>query len=347
MKFSLAKLGIRGPAAFALAAGLLASALPSVADAQSADAYEVDTVRYVHSGIGVDPFELAYKLGYLDPLKIERAGDASGLGGGPANIQAVATLQIDLGAAFNGTIAKVVSVGVPVKAIIGYYGQDQHVTGSLAVLEDSDIKSARDLVGKKIGLNTLGANSEALVDSYLEKSDITKEELDQITLVPLPQATLEQALRQKQIAAARLNSFATKVAQQRGGIRLLTSDYELLGAHNGGSYVLSNAFIEKNPKTTAKIVEGIAKAVRYIQEKPVEEVRALYAEYFRETGRADQVAALDRWEGLGVSSPGGVLGDDDFRIWVEWLEQEKEVDPVWRGRISEFYTNEFNPFKND
>ena len=46
--------------------------------------------------------------------------------------------------------------------MIGYYGSDKDSYNGFYVLEDSPIRTARDLIGKKIGVNTLGAHAEAV-----------------------------------------------------------------------------------------------------------------------------------------------------------------------------------------
>ena len=69
-------------------------------------------------------------------------------------------------------------------------------------------------------------------------------------------------------------------------------------------------------------------------------------EYLEEHGRGDFAAALDLWKGTGVPSKGGVISDDDFNLWLDWLEAEGEVDT---GAIepSEIYTNEYNPYAEE
>ena len=49
------------------------------------------------------------------------------------------------------------------KAVIGAYGSNELSYAALYTLDDSSLTSAKDLVGKKIGVNTLGANEEAFI----------------------------------------------------------------------------------------------------------------------------------------------------------------------------------------
>ena len=116
---------------------------------------EVTTIRYQTNAGLVDLPELADALGYFKGtgIKLDRIGDVQG---GPESLRAVATDQVDYGGAFNGAIAKLASTGAPITAVISYYGSSDDVSSSLLVKEDSGIKSARDLIGKKVAVNTLG-----------------------------------------------------------------------------------------------------------------------------------------------------------------------------------------------
>ena len=50
--------------------------------------------------------------------------------------------------------------------------------------------------------------------------------------------------------------------------------------------------------------------------------------------------------GNGVATEGGVLDEEDFSIWLDWLDAEGEVDADALD-VSEIYTNEFNPYAEE
>ncbi|MFD0528330.1 ABC transporter substrate-binding protein [Kitasatospora arboriphila] len=103
-------------------------------------------------------------------MKLEWVGNTIS---GPQDIQSAATGQIDFGGAFNGAVVKLIAAGAPVKAVISYYGVDEAAYNGFYVLQDSPIRSARDLLGKKVGMNTLGAHSEAILDIYLQRNGLS------------------------------------------------------------------------------------------------------------------------------------------------------------------------------
>jgi ABC-type nitrate/sulfonate/bicarbonate transport system substrate-binding protein len=325
----------------AAAAVLLVAGSVTGCSASGADG-ETKTIRYQTNAGLVDLSELADALGYLDGtgIKLERVGDVQG---GPESLRAVATDQVDYGGAFNGAIAKLASTGAPITAVVSYYGSDETVNSSLLVTKGSGIDGAEDLIGKKVAVNTLGANAEAIIDTYLEREGLSQDEIDEVTLVPLPSINAEAALREGQVDGAYLFGSLKEVALDNGGLEEVVTDTDLVGPYNGGSYVLSDRFIKENPTTTKDFIGALSKALDYAQTHSVDEVRDVMKKYLEEHDRGDFAAALDLWKGTGVPSKGGVISDDDFTLWLDWLEAEGEVDT---GSIepSEIYTNDYNPY---
>jgi len=171
------------------------SAAPQAAAGQP----EVTTLRYQGwSGSVLFP-ELAEDLGYLAPLKLDWVGNTIS---GPQDIQSVVTRDVDFGGAFNGSVDKLIVAGAPIKAVLSYTGTDAESFSGVYVAQDSKIQSPRDLIGKKIGVNTLGAFNEWLVTDYLLKNGLTPDEIKRITLVAAPPVNEYQLLKAGQIDAA-------------------------------------------------------------------------------------------------------------------------------------------------
>ena len=117
---------------------------------------EITELRY-QGGVGSVTFpELAEDLGYLAPLKLKFIGNTIS---GPQDIQSVVTGDTDFGGAFNGAIVKLLSAKAPIKPVIAYYGVDDNTWTGYYVLDGSPIKTAKDLIGKKIAVNTLRRTS--------------------------------------------------------------------------------------------------------------------------------------------------------------------------------------------
>lgn len=305
--------------------------------------YETLELKYQGSVGAVTFPELAEDLGYLAPIKLNWVGNTIS---GPQDIQSAATGQTDFGSAFNGAIIKLKASGAPIKAVVGSYGSDEYTFSGFYVLEGSPIKNPRDLIGKKIGMNTLGAHHEFVLKEYLRKNGLTEEEIKQVTLVVVPPVNTEQVLRQKQIDVAVLGGMLRDRALERGGIRKLFSDYDLFGPFTAGSYVFTEKFIKQNPNTVKKFVEAIAKAIEWTRTTPREEVIARYQSIIEKRNRKEDKTTVTYWKSPGIAEKGGYIKPSEYQVWIDWLVRSGELK---KGQIKlgDLYTNEFSPFTNE
>lgn len=285
--------------------------------------------------------ELAEDLGLLAPIQLKYIGNTIS---GPQDIQTVVTGDTDYGGAFNGAIIKLVAARAPVKSVIGYYGTDEHTWMGYYVLEGSPIRGARDLIGKKVGVNTVGAHAEFVLREYLTRGGLSKAEADQVTLLVVPPVSGEQALRQRQIDVATLQSVLRDKALSRGGLRKLFSDFDLFGTFTAGSYVFHHRFLRDNPRTVKKFVEATARAIEWARGQPREVVIDRYRAILSRRGRNEDASAIAYWRSTGVAAPGGVIRDGEFQMWIDWLQKGGQLSA---GQLeqADLYTNEFNPFK--
>lgn len=332
-------------ATWLLAAVLLAGCgdkATSAAHTEASDGLEVTELRYQGSVGAVTFPELAEDLGYLAPLKLKFIGTTIS---GPQDIQAVVTGDTDFGGAFNGAIVKLIAAKAPITPVISYYGVDDNTWSGYYVLEDSPVQSAKDLIGKKIAVNTLGAHHEFVIKEYLHREGLTPEEIEQVTLVVVPPVTGEQTLRASQVDVATLGGVLRDKALERGGIRPLFTDKDLFGVFSAGSYVLTNKFITDHPKATRKFVEATAQAIEWARTTPPEEVRARYAKIIKERGRKEDGSSIKYWKSTGVAGTGGLIAPEEFETWVNWLVKEGTIR---EGEIdgSAIFTNQFNPYRD-
>ncbi|WNR43649.1 ABC transporter substrate-binding protein [Paenibacillus roseipurpureus] len=330
---------------FVLASSLLVTACgkkDQVVTAQGGTP-EVTELRYQGSVGAVTYPELAEDLGYLAPLKLKFIGNTIS---GPQDIQSVVTGDTDFGGAFNGAIVKLIAAKAPIKPVISYYGVDEATWTGYYVLDGSPIKSAKDLIGKKIAVNTLGAHHEFVIKEYLHRAGLTAEEIKQVTLVVVPPVTTEQTLRAAQVDVASLGGVLRDKALERGGIHPLFSDKDLFGIFSAGSYVLTDKFIKNNPNASRKFVEATAKAIEWARTTPREEVVARYEKIINERGRKEDTSTVKFWKSTGIAGKGGVISDKEFDTWIHWLVDEGVIKDG-QLQLKGLYTNEFNPFATE
>lgn len=332
--------------AAALAALLLALAVSACGSSSSSggsggSGQETKVIRYQDLPGSVLLPQLADALGYLPGLTLKDVGTVQG---GPQSLQALVTNQTDIGAAFNGAIAQLASTGAKIKGVIEWLGSSGDVSTGIWVLKKSPIHTAQQLIGKKVAVNTLGANAEAILDLYLEKSGLTKSQISQVTLVPLPTVDSEAALESGKVDAAWLSTGpALAYAGKQGGLRALANDIKMIGPYNAASIAMNDSFIKQNPKTTKEFVAGMAKAMIYSQTHPIADTRKIMQAWLHKVGLGTEASALDAWNGTGVATHGGYIRPRDFSIWTNWLESRGNT-AVGKLNVNTLFTNEFNPY---
>jgi ABC-type nitrate/sulfonate/bicarbonate transport system substrate-binding protein len=304
--------------------------------------HEVTALRYQGWASRVTFPELAADLGYLAPITLKWVGNTIS---GPQDIQAAVTGDTDFGGAFNSAIERLVAAGAPIKAVIGTSGTDKDTWPGLYVLSGGAIKGPRDLVGKKIAVNTLGAHDEFMIDVYLQRHGLRPDEIKQVTLVPMPPASAEHVLRLKQVDAAILSDVYRDKAIAAGGLDLLLTDYELFGALTTSSYVLTKRFIAANPNTTRKFVEATARAIEWARTQPRAVVVARFQDIIKKRGRDEDAGVVTFWKSTGLAERGGLLEDRSFSLYIDWFRDNGDAG-VGELQPKDLYSNEFNPFRS-
>lgn len=308
--------------------------------ARTADGKTV--LRYQGWSGDVGFHELAADLGYFEHVQLEWVGDTTS---GPQDIQSAATGQTEFGSAFNGAVVKLNAAGAPITSVLSSYGADEGDFTGYYVLENSPIRSARDLIGKKVGMNTLGAHHEFLTREWLAQQGLTPAESKTVQLTVVPPVNTEQALREGQIDVATLGSIQREVAIERGGIRALFTDRDLFGAFSYGTYVMRDDFIAANPEAVRDFVQGTARAIRWTQTRPRAEVVARFLDIIHQRGRTESDQAIKYWRSSGIPVPGAVIAERELQTWIDWLVRNGELD---EGKLAarDLYTNEYNPYAN-
>lgn len=296
------------------------------------------TIRYQGWAGTVLPSELAEDLGYLGDVKLKWVGNTSS---GPQDIQSAATGDVDYGGAFNGAVVKMAAAKAPVTSVISYYGVDRKVFNGFYVLAGSRIRHPRDLIGKKVAMNTLGAHDEAMLDTYLARHGLTRAEAAKVQRIALPPINTEAALRKGQIDVGVLGDIFRDKAEERGGIRALFTDYQLLGTFSAGTYVMADRFLQVNPHTAADFVTGVGRALEWAKHTPREEVVDRMVDIVKRRKRNESTEPLKYWKSFGVAGTAGRIAPHELSTWVSWLERRGDIKPG-QVDVRDIYTNKYN-----
>ncbi|MFP5076438.1 ABC transporter substrate-binding protein [Rhizobium sp. YIM 134829] len=297
-------------AAFALGLGSIAQAADSV------------TLRYLASQGGLSAYELAEELGYFKDtgVKIENVGYAAG---GPASLIALASGDVEIGSAATSAVLNSIAGGNDFVAAYPSNGINKEVQSIYYVLDNSPIKTIKDLAGKSIAVNTLGAHLDYTTREALHSAGLPS---DSANLVVVPGPQLEQVLRSGQVDVSAFGYWQTTfegAAKKAGGIRPIFGDTDVLGEIAGGFIVLRRDFIKAHPDLAKVFVEQSQRALDYAREHP-EETKAIFAKALSARGENGEIAQYFR--GFGVR-PGGKATERDVQFWIDVLEREGKLKP--------------------
>lgn len=244
--FAVSTLGLTatlGPAVAATAADVDKCPHISFTDSQTTTPVEI---RYGMIGAGEEPLALLWadkenypnngKYYVLKPQKYT------------ANDRNTATQagQIDAGSISLTALVTSVSAGLNLRAVATIVETSETDNqGAFITLADSDIKTAADLRGKRIGYYGPNTISEYWIKSAMEKAGVKP---DEAKYVSLPAPAQEQALRNKQIDVAWLARQFLAKASKTGGINKLFRPIDATKQRHPSTLVyFDQAFVEKNP----------------------------------------------------------------------------------------------------
>lgn len=299
---------------------LALSAALAIALSGSAYAAEEVKFRYLASQGGLSAHELAAELGYFDGtgITIENVGYATG---GPASLIALASGDVEIGSAATSAVLNSIIGGNDFVAAYPSNGINDEVQSIFYVLQDSPIREIKDIAGKTIAVNTLGAHLDYTIREALHSVGLPSDAANQI-VVPGPQ--LEQVLRSGQVDVSAFGYWQTTfegAAKQKGGLRAIFDDTDVLGEIAGGFIVLRRDFIEKHPEAAKVFVEQSERALDYARENP-EETKKIFAKALAERGENPDIAQYFR--GYGVR-PGGKAVERDLQFWIDVLVREGKL----------------------
>ncbi|MEM5794814.1 MAG: ABC transporter substrate-binding protein [Bacillota bacterium] len=272
------------------------------------------------------------ELGFFaaEGIKIEFAGVVP-------STQLVASVvagKLDVGGAhINRTIAGI-SAGAKIRAVAANTETTQEIPHMVGVTtKDSPIKSARDLVGKKIGIPLIGGCNEYTPYAYLKKNGIDDPK-SKVQVIVIPEAQLDQALRQGDIDLAMLHKTPAFI-KERGEFKILFSDYDVWGTIGGATPAyFADKFIREKPEVVRRFVSAVAKTLNWCNANPQKAVEI--------TARRANVDPSTIKQGNYAQD--ALIKEETVTMWIDLLRDFGEI----KGDIkpAQIYTNEFNPSAN-
>ncbi|MFD1775007.1 ABC transporter substrate-binding protein [Paenibacillus rhizophilus] len=277
---------------------------------------------------GISNYYVAEELGY-----VKEAGLQFDYVGAVESGQLVASVvagKIDVGGAhINRTIAGI-SAGAKIKAVVAQTETTEEIPHmSFVTTKDSPIKSAADIVGKKVGIPAFGGCNEYTPYAYLLKNGIADPK-GKFEIVTAPEFKLEQALLQGEVDLIGLHENPSTIIK-RGNLKVVFTDYDIWKSIGGATPLyFSNKFIKEKPDVVRRFVDVISKTNDFVNANPEKaiEITAKRGDMDPAKIRANHYAAH------------GEISPESVQVWIDLLSQFNEIKKDVKPE--DIFTNEFN-----
>jgi NitT/TauT family transport system substrate-binding protein len=242
--------------------------------------------------VDVAPLYLGKEKGFFSSRGIDLQMEAAQ--GGAAIIPGVVSGQFHFGFSNVTSLMIAQTKGVPIKSVVNgaaSTGDTAKDISGVAVKKDSSIKSAKDLVGKTVAVNTLQNIGDTTVREVVRKGggDPSK-----INFVEMPFDQMPAALDGGQVDAAWMGEPALTIAKGQGA-RVVASPFaETDPKLTVATYFASTKLAQENPELVKKFTEAVTESLKYASEHP-DEARQTLTTYTKINGEVLKNLTLPTW----------------------------------------------------
>ncbi len=255
------------------------------ANAGAQEVVRLGNLKFAHYGAVSYIKEIAPKCG----LKVEEHVFAKG----PDVMQAILAGELDVGATASEAAIQGRANGAPIYVVAGFAKGGAR----LVARPDANIKSVKDLKGKKVGV-TRGGIHEVLLAAELSKAGLTWSEQPgkDVQLVLLAFADLNQALLGKNLDAIMQSEPQSSQAINKGyGVEII-KPYDTPIGEPVRTMVMSEKFYKEKRATAAKFMNCFVQATKTFIDTP-----AVADKYVRESVFKNQITSDDFKDAIGNS----------------------------------------------
>ncbi|SNX65216.1 NitT/TauT family transport system substrate-binding protein [Streptomyces sp. TLI_55] len=242
--------------------------------------------------VDVAPLYLGQKKGFFKKQGLEL--EMTLAQGGAAIVPGVASGQFSFGFSNSTSLMVAQSNNVPVKVVTngiastGVQGKD---FGALVVKGDSPLKSADQLEGKKVAINTLKNINETAVRESVRKAG---GDPDKVRFVELAFDQMPAALDGGQIDAAMVVEPALATVKSQGGREIASPLVDVAPNLTVAMYFTSTSYASQHPDVVKKFKAAAAESLAYADAHP-DEARAIVTTYTKIPAAVLAKVTLPAW----------------------------------------------------
>jgi NitT/TauT family transport system substrate-binding protein len=318
-----------------LLAGAAASMLSLVLSTPAAAATDITfqlnwTAGGANAGFAAAVAEGFYKEAGLDVKLVEGNGSGN-------TAQLVASNRSQLAYADAVAVSQLIAKGAPMRVLSTIY---QSNPNEVSALKKSDIRSIKDLAGKKVGVPS-GSSQTTMLPLFLKANGLKESDL---SLINMPATAMVPALLQGQVDAILGSIDAYQIQLEAQGAELNNFRFADNGVPTVSTSIFaSNAFIKDNPDVVKKFIAASLRGWSFALDNPEKAVKALKTTFpnMNEKLAAAELAAITP---LFCSGGAKFIGKAEDALWVKTQELLSEVKLLPAGQDPKsYYTNDYLP----
>ncbi|WP_167752810.1 ABC transporter substrate-binding protein [Pusillimonas caeni] len=202
--------------------------------------------------------------------------------------------------------------GIDLRIVAGASFQDKnHVTAGVVARNESEIKSAQDFIGKRVGVPGINALQHIAFVKWLSDRGVDSK---QIRFVEAFFPQMSDLLRAGQLdAALPVEPFLGRIISGGSGYLVASYTADISPRYVESFYTMTKEFIERNPTAAQSFKAAIGEAMLWMKENQA-------------AARRTQVGYLKFPEELAMTIPLSTLGLEVTREDLQfWIDVSKEV----------------------
>lgn len=291
---------------------------------------------------------VAQKLGYLaeEGLEVEMQS----ANGSSAALQLLASNSAQIAAADGASVAAANQAGQPAKA---FFVLVRNWPWSVAVLDNSDVRSLKDLKGKSMGVISLQSGGVPYAKAMIKLGGLEPE--TDVPLVAVGQgAQAAAALQSGQVGAVALYGAAYAALENAGMKLRYFNDENLEKDLFSLSLAANDEYVKANRDVVVGFGRAAAKGLLFTQTNPEAAMKIGYEvfpnlqpkEGDKDKAFKDDVNVLNKWmesavfkqsdplKGTwGAKSPENWLNMQDYFVGAGLLKEKSSPEKVWDGSL--------------
>lgn len=230
----------------------------------------------------------------------------------PASIAALSNGDIDY-TLLTGSVIRAAIRGLPVRIVAGLMSSSAHV-----FLSRPEIKTIKELSGKKIGLAGFGDATHVLARIILAKHGIDPDK--EVQFIGLGSDSGRFNALQQNLADMVVTSPPWDFEGKKLGYNILTRAYEHVNYPLAGVGVNQKS-LQTNRAQVKRVIKSLVRANRFMRENREESVKVLVA-----WGKGKLEHAYAAYDStVKIISPDGSIPDDGLKILIDQAKRDVKV----------------------